>query len=155
MAEVRVRTLLIAWLALGLLLAAIEGLALASPQTPRAWLGSLQAVYGLAEPVPGWARADRHAHLVVSGLACLWFAGASRLFAPRTLPWLPVALTALLILADELRQLGGPGRSFEMGDMAAGGLGIVLAFPAVRWLQRLAVVDATEVRRRPPRQPLP
>jgi hypothetical protein len=134
------------WIVTGCLLALLAGLAWLQAGTVQGWIAALQRTYG-AGPDPAWPlRADAHVHMLVSFIATLWFGVASRLFAPRTLPWLPVALAILLALSDELAQIGSVARSFEWGDQAGDVVGITLAFPLLLLLTRVEVVRSVAQR---------
>ncbi len=129
--------LLAGWVVLGGLLATLAGLAWLQAGLVQESIRALQLGYGAGRD-PIWAlRADTHVHMLVSCLATLWFGIGCRLFAPRTLPWLAIALVVILALSDELAQIGSLERSFEWGDQAADVVGITLAVPLLLLLRRL------------------
>jgi hypothetical protein len=129
--------LLAGWIILGAALATVAGFAWLQTEAVQGWIRSLQAAYGVGAH-PAWPlRADAHVHLVVAGLVTLWLGVGCRLFAPRTLPWLPIALAILVALADELAQLGAASRTFEWSDQAADAIGILAALPLLLLLRRL------------------
>lgn len=133
---------LTAWIAWGALLAAVALLAWMRAGDVRGWIAAWQQVYGLG-PYPDWIlRADTHLHMLVACCLSLWFGVACRMFAPRTLPWLPLALTILVALFDEMLQSGSAERSFEWGDQAADAIGLVLSLPLLLLLPRLRLLQS-------------
>ena len=91
-------------------------------------LGSaLQKLYGVDPLVaPLWLRADAHLHATVALTTTLWAAWAGRIFTPIG-SWLGPPVAALVVIVDELVQLGQADRSFEWGDEIAGAVGITVA----------------------------
>lgn len=97
-----------------------------------AWLGggtalgrSLQALYGVdAQIAPLWQRADAHMHALGGFLLTLWGAWGGRLFTPVGF-WLGPPVAVVVVIMDELLQLGQADRSFEWGDQIAGSIGIL------------------------------
>lgn len=122
----------------GLVLAVVEWLAWARAGLVRGLIQQLQMAYGL-QPVPWWGWADAHLHLVVSLIGTLWFGCLCRLFAPRVGLWLPPVSMAVISLTDELMQRGLAERAFEWPDLAAEGIGILLAIPLLALLMRVRV----------------
>jgi len=98
-----------------------------------AWLGGgnalgrvLQLMYGIdAVSAPLWLRADAHLHAVVAGVITCWAAWAGRLFTPIGF-WLGPPVALVVVIIDELLQLGQADRSFEWGDQIAGAAGIAV-----------------------------
>lgn len=131
--------LLALWIAWGAALAGLEVFVWVRADTVREALTAVQLAYGVGA-APAWILcSDTHAHGLVSLLGTLWFGLGCRLFAPRAIPWLPMAAMALVALSDELVQLGSPARSFTWGDQAADAVGILLALPLLNRLLRLEV----------------
>ena len=140
--------LLALWIVWGLALAVLEVVAWSSPGSVREALAAVQRAYG-SGPDPAWiVPADTHLHLLTSLLGTLWCGLGCRLFAPRTLPWLPPALMVLVALSDELGQLGSATRSFDWGDQGADAVGILLALPLLLRLRRLEVLGPEAQRAR-------
>lgn len=134
--------LLTTWIVWGGLLAAVALVAWTRPGEVKEWLAAWQAAYGWGAN-PAWIlRTDTHLHIITACLLALWFGLGCRLFAPRTLPWLPLALTVLVALFDELCQLGSAGRQFGWGDQAADAVGLAAAFPLLLLLRRLQPVQS-------------
>lgn len=103
-----------------------------------AWLGwgaalgrGLQALYGVDVRDAAWlVRSDTHLHMVVAALVTVWAAWAGRLFTPVG-SWLGPPVTLVVIMLDEVLQLGEAGRSFQWEDMLAGALGMVVAMVVI------------------------
>jgi hypothetical protein len=131
----RIGTALAAWVVLGTALAVLAVCAWAGPAGVQGVIAAVQAWYGVPSPVPIWLRADAHAHMLVSGLATLWFGLGCRLFAPRAIPWLPLGLVVSVALFDELFQLGSTTRSFEWSDQLGDACGIIAALPLLLWIR--------------------
>lgn len=133
----------------GLLLAAsiLIGLALATLWL-AAWgwsaefregLAVVQRAYGLPHPEPWWALADAHVHVLTAGLVLLWSGLLCRLFLPRALLWLPVAVVVMVAVFDEVAQLGSSMRTFSWSDQVADLCGMALAYPLLLLLRRIEV----------------
>lgn len=98
------------------------------------WLGGgaalghgLQLLYGVDQTVaPLWLQGDAHLHTFVAALVTLWGSWAGRLFTPVG-SWLGPPIAVIVVIIDELLQIGQQNRSFEWGDPIAGGVGILLA----------------------------
>lgn len=87
----------------------------------------LQRLYGVGPAeAPWWLRADAHLHALVAALVTVWAAWGGRLFTPVG-SWLGPPVAAVVVIVDEVLQIGQPGRSFEWGDPLAGGVGILVA----------------------------
>jgi len=99
-----------------------------------AWVGwgndlgtGLQRIYGVvAADASWWQRADAHLHAVVAALVTVWAAWAGRLFTPVG-SWLGPPVVVVVVIVDEVIQIGQQGRSFEWRDPVAGGVGILIA----------------------------
>jgi hypothetical protein len=134
--------LLTTWIIWGGLLVVVALLAWMRSAEVKEWLAAWQTAYGLGA-YPAWIlRTDTHLHIAATCLLALWFGLGCRLFAPRALPWLPVALTVLVALLDELCQLGSASRQFGWGDQAADAVGLIVAFPLLLLLPRLQPVQS-------------
>lgn len=131
--------LFVIWIVWGGLLALLAVSAWLFTDVVWGWIGALQRTYA-AGPDPGLLmRADAHVHLLVSFLGTLWFGLGCRLFAPRLLPWVPVALMVLVALFDELAQIGSASRTFQWNDQIGDAIGIGLALPLLCRLRRLDI----------------
>lgn len=87
----------------------------------------LQLLYGVDQAVaPLWLRGDIHLHMFGAALVTLWGSWAGRLFTPVG-SWLGPPIAVILVIIDELLQIGQQNRSFEWEDPIAGGVGILLA----------------------------
>ncbi len=99
-----------------------------------AWVGwgndlgaGLQRIYGVtATDAVWWLRADAHLHAVVAALVTVWAAWGGRLFTPVG-SWLGPPMAVVVVIVDEVIQIGQEGRSFEWGDFLAGCVGILVA----------------------------
>jgi len=131
--------LLALWIGWGCALGLVAGLAWLDAAWVHGLLVRLQAWYGVGLNPPLPLRSDFHLHIVTSLLAVLWLGLGTRLFAPRLLPWLPVALFAPIAISDELAQLGSVERSFEWGDQIGDLVGVAIAIPLLLLLRRLEV----------------
>lgn len=108
-----------------------------------AWLGwgaalgrGLQALYGVDVRDAAWlVRGDTHLHLAVAALVTVWAAWAGRLFTPVG-SWLGPPVTLMVIVLDEVLQLGEVGRSFQWEDMLAGALGMIVAMVVIQGVTR-------------------
>lgn len=136
----RAATLFVIWIVWGLGLLMAAAVSWLRSEQVQGWIWSLQLAYGAGEDPPWLLRADAHVHITVACLASLWFGLGCRLFAPRAIPWLPLALTVLVALSDELAQLGSLQRHFEWSDQLADAVGLGLSVPLLLWLRRLPVV---------------
>lgn len=146
--RIRAGVLLAGWIVVGAGLGCLAVSAWLYAAQVQAWIAEVQKSYA-AGPDPAWIqRADAHVHITVSCLATLWFGVGCRLFAPRTLPWLPIALTILLAMSDELCQLGAVWRTFEWSDQLGDVVGMVLAFPLLLLLRRVEVSRVANADRR-------
>jgi hypothetical protein len=110
-----------------------------------AWLGwgnelgaGLQRLYGVsAAEAPWWLRADAHLHALVAALVTVWAAWGGRLFTPVG-AWLGPPAAVVVVIVDEVIQIGQSGRSFEWGDPLAGGVGILAATAVMMALSQWA-----------------
>lgn len=129
------------WVLLGAALAAVNSVAWGYPATMKGWIDSWQSLY----PAANWFfNADTHTHALMAMLAGTWFGIGCRLFAPRTIPWLPLTLCVLLAMGDEICQLGSPDRNFEWSDLMGDLTGMILALPIMLLLRfRVRVESAT------------
>jgi len=108
-----------------------------------AWLGwgaalgrGLQALYGVdARAADWWLRGDTHLHLVVAALVTVWSAWAGRLFTPVG-SWIAPPITLVVIILDEVLQIGEDGRSFQWEDMIAGTVGMITAMVVILFSTR-------------------
>lgn len=132
--------LLWVWLALGAGLLAVAVIAWSEPTQVQAWLAAWQRAYGTVGRPHAALRVDAHLHVIVTFLVVLWWGLGCRLFVPASLPWLPVALTVLVALADEFAQIGSATRSFEISDQVADFCGLCAGFPLLLLLARLRLV---------------
>lgn len=116
-----------------------------------AWAGwgvmlgrGLQALYGVGTDaqVVWWLRGDTHLHLLVAALVTVWAAWAGRLFTPVG-SWFAVPITLIVIVLDEVVQLGEAGRSFQWEDMLAGAVGMIVAMGAILVVTRRGGVRST------------
>lgn len=148
---IRAGHLLAVWVVSGAALATLAVAAWRWAATIGAWVAALQRAYGTGSDAAWPLRADTHVHLVVSFCAALWFGLGCRLFAPRQLPWLPVALAILVAMSDELCQLGSQARTFQWHDQAGDAIGIALSIPLLLLLRRLEVARGPH-RRVPPQR---
>jgi hypothetical protein len=142
MRPVPVGLLFAIWIPLGILLGAIAVFAWSQPGSLREIVQAMQHGYGIPGPLPFWAHADSHLHILVTLTATLWLGLGFRLFQPRGLPWLPILLMIGIAMSDEVAQLGSSERSFEWADQAADAIGLALALPLLFVLCRLEVLRA-------------
>ena len=125
------------WVVVGCALAALGAFAWTQSELLQGWLASIQKAYGTSTRPEWYQQADSHLHMAVSFILSLWFGIGTRLFLPRGLPWLPVALTILVALGDELAQIGSTTRTFEWSDQAADATGLLLSLPLLFLMRRL------------------
>ncbi|MBX3177340.1 MAG: VanZ family protein [Candidatus Hydrogenedentes bacterium] len=80
---------------------------------------------------PKFPGQDKLLHLmaygVLAGLVSLGLHRSGRAYAPRLLYWIPVLVSALYGVSDEIHQYFVPDRTFSFGDMAANLTGALLA----------------------------
>lgn len=146
---VPVGLLLALWIGWGCALGLLAWLAWLDAVRIHSLLAGLQAWYGVgANPALPW-RADFHLHICTSLLVVLWFGLGARMFAPRMLPWLPVALFVPIAISDELAQLGSTSRSFEWGDQVGDLVGVAIAIPLLLLLRRLPVAGRRAIMQPP------
>lgn len=141
--------LLALWIGWGCTLGLLAGLAWLDAARIHGLLAGLQAWYGVGTNPSLPLRADFHLHIITSLLVVLWLGLGTRLFAPRMLPWLPVALFAPIAIADELAQLGSADRSFEWGDQIGDLVGVAIAIPLLLLLRHLRVAGRRATTRPP------
>ncbi len=95
----------------------------------------LSSLPGRSLPEPAWDNLDKLVHALVYGvLAAAFLHGLGRRQSSRKPPataLLAVCLTLLYGASDELHQFFVPGRSTSLADLAADGVGAMLA--AVAW----------------------
>lgn len=100
----------------------------------------LQNLYGVPlQEASWWLRSDTHLHLVIGSLVTVWGAWTGRLFTPVG-SWLGPPITILVVIIDEVVQIGEVGRSFQWEDMAAGVLGMILAMMVILAVSRPSTV---------------
>lgn len=103
--------------------------------------GGLQRLYGVTPAeAQWWLRADAHLHAMMGALVTVWGAWAGRLFTPVGF-WLGPPVAVVVVIVDEVIQIGQEGRSFEWGDILAGCAGILIATIATvvlaKWRSRV------------------
>ena len=131
--------LFVLWMAWGAALLTLAVAAWLDAPAVQAVITAIQTAYG-TQPNPAWLlRADLHVHATVSCMASLWFGLGCRLFIPRGLPWIPIALTVLVCLSDEVAQIGSAERTFEWSDQLGDAVGLTVSFPLLLLLVRLKI----------------
>lgn len=92
------------------------------------WISSRPAPEFAGPKFPG---EDKVLHLmaygVLAGLVSLGMHRSGRAYAPRRLYWIPVLVSGIYGVSDEIHQYFVPDRTFSFGDMAANITGALLA----------------------------